>query len=75
MGTIQAPPGVNIPAVLLPLLQAMVQTDRSTQPSLALALTSLLMEKLILVLGWFRVQVLAAANDALRRVKWVGPMT
>ena len=27
MGTIQAPPGVNIPAVLLPLLQAMAQTD------------------------------------------------
>ena len=49
MGTIQAPPGVNIPAVLLPLLQAMAQTDRHMQPSLALALTSLLMAKLILV--------------------------
>ena len=26
-GTIQAPPGVNIPAVPLPVLQAMEQTD------------------------------------------------
>ena len=26
-GTIQAPPGVNIPAVLLPVLEAMAQTD------------------------------------------------
>ena len=32
MGTIQAPPGVSIPAVLLPLLQAMAQTD-TTFPS------------------------------------------
>ena len=32
MGTIQAPPGVNIPAVLLPLLQAMAQTDRHNLP-------------------------------------------
>ena len=32
MGTIQAPPGVNIPAVLLPLLQTMAQTD-TTFPS------------------------------------------
>ena len=50
MGTIQAPPGVSIPAVLLPLLQAMHDTNRQTQPSLALALTSLFMAKLILVL-------------------------
>ena len=50
MGTIQAPPGVSIPAVLLPLLQAMHGTNRQTQPSLALALTSLFMAKLILVL-------------------------
>ena len=27
-GPIQAPPGVNIPAVPLPVLQAMAQTDR-----------------------------------------------
>ena len=26
-GTIQAPPGVNIPAVPLPILQTMAQTD------------------------------------------------
>ena len=45
MGTIQAPPGVNIPAVLLPLLQTMAQTD-TTFP-IALALTSLLMENKI----------------------------
>ena len=44
MGTIQAPPGVSIdiPAVLLPLLQAMAQTD-TTFPSSISDLTSLLM--------------------------------
>ena len=33
-GTIQAPPGVNIPAVPLPILQAMEQTDNDFQTSL-----------------------------------------
>ena len=47
-------------------------TNRQTQPSLALALTSLLMTKLIWCYEWFRVQVLAAANDALRAPREVG---
>ena len=50
---------IDILAVLLPLLQAMAQTDRH-------------MAKLILVLGWFRVQVLAAGSDALRAPHEVG---
>ena len=54
---------MNIPAVPLPVLQAMT---RGLQPSLALALalTSLLM----LYFG-------VMGGDALRRVKGVGPMT
>ena len=74
METIQAPPGVNIPAVLLPLLQAMAQTD-TTFPS---SNSDFFVDGKInfgVSYGWFRVQVLAAANDAPRRVKWVGPMT
>ena len=50
--------------LLLPLLQAMAQTDRHNLRSLALALTSLLMAKLILVL-WV-VQSASTSGGAAR---------
>ena len=63
MGTIQAPPGVSIdiPAVLATTSSSGHGTNRqpdTTFPSSSRSdMTSLLMEKLILVLGWFRVQI------------------